>query len=169
MIVARRRYSDDDRAAAVAAVTANNGNVQKTANELGLPHQTLVNWVKCTRRPEATIMSVARKLTLAEALEEVAWKLLDSLPDKIDGSSLSMTAVAMGIAIDKARLLRGEPTAILEDRGAGKKANAFRALYVEVTSERTAVVVAGDDPPQPLPQGQAPDQTSIGLPGPDVP
>lgn len=41
----RRRYSDSERAEALAALAANAGNRAKTARQLGIPRQTLAEWV----------------------------------------------------------------------------------------------------------------------------
>jgi transposase-like protein len=57
----KRRYSDQDRAAAVAAVTANGGNIQRTARQLGIPETSLRQWVKAERHPEAAQMSVEKE------------------------------------------------------------------------------------------------------------
>lgn len=44
-----RTYSAEDREMALAALAANGGNIKRTAQELGMPQQTLRNWK--TRRP----------------------------------------------------------------------------------------------------------------------
>lgn len=113
-MAAKRRYSDSERATALAALAANGGNLDRTAKALGIPFTTLKQWADGTRHPEASQMSEQKKEDMAAALEEVAWKLLRSLESKIDTAPLSQAATSMGIAIDKARLLRGEPTTISE-------------------------------------------------------
>jgi transposase-like protein len=110
--VARRRYTDEQRASALAALEANAGDVRKTARELNIPEATLRQWKHGLRHPESVQMSAAQKPPLAEALREVARQLLESIPGKIGESSLSQVAVAMGIAVDKAQLLEGKPTGI---------------------------------------------------------
>jgi len=52
--------------------------------------------------------------SLAETFERVANLLVERIPGFIDSdkTTLSMVATAAGIAIDKARLLRNEPTSI---------------------------------------------------------
>jgi transposase-like protein len=110
--VAKRSYTDEQRASALAALEANAGDVRKTARELGIPEATLRLWKQGKRHPEAAAMCAAKKAPLAEALREVARQLLESIPSKIDESSLSQVAVAMGIAVDKAQLLDGKPTGI---------------------------------------------------------
>lgn len=111
----RRRYSDEERANAVAALAANAGNVSRTAAQLGIPAKTLENWAKGSAHPEAADNGEQKKAGMAAALDEIAWKLLGAIEGKIGDASLSHTATAMGIAIDKARLLRGEPTKLPDD------------------------------------------------------
>jgi transposase-like protein len=110
--MAKRRYSDEERAACLAALTANGGNLTKTAEQVGVPRKTLEHWVKCERHPEAAKMGELKRGPMADAVELVAWKLLDDLgrPEKIDAATLNQVATAFGIAVDKARLLRGLST-----------------------------------------------------------
>jgi hypothetical protein len=51
---------------------------------------------------------------MADALVELAWKLLKvaSAPEKAEKASLSQVMVAIGISIDKAQLLKSLPTKI---------------------------------------------------------
>jgi transposase-like protein len=112
----RRRYTDDDRANALAALAANGGNVKRTAEQLGIPLQTLHSWASGARHPEASTSAEPKKGPMADRLEEIAWQLLEAIPGKIANAPLSQVATGMGIAIDKARLLRGEPTQIAETR-----------------------------------------------------
>jgi transposase-like protein len=113
---ARRRYSDEDRANALAALAANAGNVLLTAEQLGIPECTLRQWATGRRHPEARQMSEEKKAPLADRLEQIAHDLLDDLadPDRRRASSLKETATALGIALDKMQLLRGRATAITQ-------------------------------------------------------
>lgn len=42
----QRRYSDEDRALVLATLTANNGNVLRTARDTNIPENTVRNWKK---------------------------------------------------------------------------------------------------------------------------
>src|SRR4051812_11842827 len=42
--MARRRYSDEERAATLAALAANDGNLTRTAQQAGVPITTLLRW-----------------------------------------------------------------------------------------------------------------------------
>lgn len=129
-----RRYESDEQAAALAVLAVNGGNVSKTARELGIPRMTLRDWAAARKLwPSVDAERVEdAKRDLAEALERVAWQLLDAIPGKIEAASLAQVATGMGIAIDKARLIRGEPTVVSEDVTAARDAlNRKLALLAE--------------------------------------
>jgi transposase-like protein len=165
----KRRYSDEDRAAAVAAVTANGGNVQRTARQLGIPETSLRQWVKAERHPEAAQMSVEKRGTLADEMERVVWKLVEGIndPEKVKAAPVQQLATAAGILVDKIRLLRGEPTAIDEHRDDDRLAE-YRRRYLAAHGDHAAVDDAPDGAGQqvhpPRPHG-APDS----VPGTGVP
>jgi transposase-like protein len=122
-----RSYSEDDRAAALAALLANGGNLKRTARDTGVPESTLRKWSRsvppaggaqeCAQKSAVSAEAVGRAgVSLAEKLDGLAHKLADAMPDKIPDATLSQTAVSLGVAIDKARLLRGEATSINDTR-----------------------------------------------------
>lgn len=113
--MARRRYSDEERAATLAALHANAGNVRRTARQVGVAEATVRHWAQGTRHPEGAKMGAQKRGAMAAALECVAWKLVDALdrpPEALAAAPLNQIATALGIALDKMRLLRGQPTAI---------------------------------------------------------
>lgn len=114
VVAVKRRYSDEQRANALVALAANGNHYERTARQLGIPDATLRHWARMDRHPEAATMADEKKPDMATALDVVAWKLLDAIESKIGAAPLNQTAVAMGIAIDKARLLRGQPTEITD-------------------------------------------------------
>jgi hypothetical protein len=108
----QREYSDVERANGLAALAANGGNVAMTARQLGVPRQTLQRWIKPTDNEHVLRLRHEKKRDMADELERVAWLIIDSLPSKIKKAPLSQASTSMGIAIDKFRLLRNEPTSI---------------------------------------------------------
>jgi transposase-like protein len=111
----KRQYTEAEKATALAALAANDGNVKRTARELGIPGPTLDDW----RRGEGITVGVLEKQTTrAEALdtlfERVARLYLgQALRTEIVARSSGRDAVgAAAIALDKLRLLRGEATQI---------------------------------------------------------
>lgn len=151
-VAVKRRYSDEERANALAALAANNNCIRGTAAKLGIPFATLAKWANGTRHPEAIIDGHEKKLDMATALENVAWKLLDAIPDKIAKAPLNQTATAMGIAIDKARLLRGQPTQITQHDLAQLTDDELDRRIKEAEA-RLVTLEAGES----VPSGTAPD------------
>lgn len=117
--MARRAYSDRQRAEAVAAVVANEGNVNLTARMLGIPQKTLDQWVKGTRaqNDETPSLIEAAKGDLADTCEQKVWLLIGGLTeDKIEKAPVAQLTTGIGTLIDKMRLLREQPTGIHEQR-----------------------------------------------------
>ena len=109
----QRRYSDQERAEALAALAANNGNLSHTARQLGIPRATLEAWAKQKRHAEAAENVAPEKEALADRLEILAGKLLDGVTEeKIAVSGPKELLTSLGIAVDKMQLLRGQPTSI---------------------------------------------------------
>jgi len=107
--VARRRYSDDDRATALLALEANGGNVSRTAREMGIPKATLIDW---TKQPDRTDIRPEKRDDLVVRLRDLQSKLLDEALKRIDGAPLNQLMTSFGIAVDKSQLLEGRPTEI---------------------------------------------------------
>jgi transposase len=101
-----RRYSDDYRATALAALDANGGNVARTARQLAIPRKSLEGWARGPVAAEVASFRHQKKEALADALEAVARRLLDALLGKVKEASLLQLAIALGICVDKMLLLR---------------------------------------------------------------
>src|SRR5262245_27687368 len=109
----RRRYSDHEKAEALAMLAANAGNVARTARQVHVPRQTLQEWAAGRGlSPAVPELRHEKKAALADRLEDLAHRLLDLMPDKIGAANLQHCAVALGIAIDKLLRLRGQPAGI---------------------------------------------------------
>lgn len=112
----KRRYTDAQRAEAILATQANKGDTAKTAKQLGIPERTLRHWFTEDYHP-VTAKEVARiaeekREPMAEALDRLAWKLLDNLEETYQAAPFHHKATAFGISFDKARILRDQPTDI---------------------------------------------------------
>jgi len=123
----KARYSDGDRVNALAVLTANAGNIRKTAETLGIPRTTLKHWSRGTRHPEAIPAAVIVKANLADQLEALAVKLIGVASQKADQLNAKDAVIAAAVAVDKMRLLRGEATAAVETRG--DRMAIFRERY----------------------------------------
>lgn len=109
----KRRYSDEEKAQALAILDACGGDVSKAARQAGVPRKTLGEWAN--GRAVVSVVAEIRqekKAELSERLAEVAHKLVDAIPGKVSDATLQQVATSLGITIDKMQLLKGEPTAI---------------------------------------------------------
>ncbi len=61
MARARRHYSEEERASALAALAANGGNIKRTASPLGISEKTLNNWAKGIRHSESAKVGDQKK------------------------------------------------------------------------------------------------------------
>ncbi len=114
----RRRYSDEERAAALAALKANGGNLELTSRQAGVPRNTLRRWAE---HPEHAASSQVRQ----EKMEELS-VLFDRVARVYIGRALTDEAVsdtrgkdaviAAATATDKKQLLGGKPTLISDQR-----------------------------------------------------
>lgn len=131
--MARTHYSDEQKAEALAALAANDGNVSKTAQQLGIGRTTLQQW-KTRGVPEVvTQLSHEKSGDLADRMEALAHALLGDLEDPARRiGKVNEVTTSIGIAIDKARLLRGESTSISEQR------QDRRTLYARITPDSRA-------------------------------
>ncbi len=141
----RRQYTDEDREAALAALAANDGNVLRTAKDLGIPVKTLRNWAKGRCHPELTTelaqMGQQKKETLAIALRDVAWQLAKAMPQKIGSATLLQCATSLGIAIDKMQLLEGKATSIAGTERLSDEQRAARLQELAANARRRRLAV----------------------------
>lgn len=110
--VLRSKYSDAERVAALCVLDGNGGNVHKTALEMEIPVQTLLGWAKKKHRSYLHLLKNGMKGNMANAFEEVAWLCLGQSAGRVESAPLNQLMVSAGIAVDKMRLLREQPTAI---------------------------------------------------------
>lgn len=132
------RYSDAQRATALAALDANGGDRTHTARQLGIPESTLRSWDSGRRRdiPAIAELRAQKKADLATELETVAYQLAAAMPGKIEGASLQQLATSLGIAIDKVQLLKGQPTSITAAMGLSERERAERVVTLLETARQ---------------------------------
>ncbi len=157
--MAQRRYTDEERAACLASLAANGGNVKKTARECGVPRQTLQRWIEAVaqgaahcaapqKRPMAErvseIMPAARR-SLEEELERFARRGVRHALGCVKDLNAKDTMIAVGVAIDKALLLRGVPPPSQDEE-------PVREFVVDTIEEAAGILrlaEAGSLPPRP--------------------
>jgi hypothetical protein len=110
--VAKRTYSDEEKASALAGLAANGGNVLLTARQAGVPRTTLRKWADGVIHPSVAQMGHEKREDLAGRLEDLAHRIVDAIPGRLSDADLKQLGVCLGIAVDKMRLLREQPTSI---------------------------------------------------------
>jgi lambda repressor-like predicted transcriptional regulator len=112
--MARKAYSNDEKAEILAALDANGGNLKRTARETGLPINTLRRWRDGQGINEEVIQLRPQKRgILADMYEDEINAIFVTLPTKREEATYQQLATAAGIFTDKMRLLRDLPTEII--------------------------------------------------------
>jgi transposase-like protein len=125
----RTHYSDEQKAEALAVLDGNDGNYARTSRDTGIPRPTLKRWDEKRELYGLNESVQEKKEGLSERLEALAHLGIDALtPERLATAPVRDVATAVGIAIDKARLLRGEPTAINENRQEDVRARILHRL-----------------------------------------
>ena len=136
------KYTEEQRAVALAYHAASGSNLTKTAKDCKIPKSTLHRWLGGAGVNDAVFRKRdIKKGVMADECERLAWKLLGGLDDdrKIEEAAVNTLSVAFGTLVDKMRLLRGEST-----------------QTVNVNDNRTALLekwaaFAADCPPEAVP------------------
>lgn len=112
----RRRYSDSDKANALAALDANGGNLYKTAKHLGLSISTLQSWANISEDKAARLEPLRnrKRKELQEVLRDLAYQITSVIPEKLGEANLQQTSVSLGIVLEKMQLLEGKATERVE-------------------------------------------------------
>lgn len=127
--MARRHYSDADRAAALAVYDSTADQVHRlrdAARQFGVPVTTLRGWIQDRDAAAPAEVRTQEKETLASVYERVAFRAaslqdrvmawLEIQPPEVVAKYLSDLNRSGGTATDKAELLRGRPTQRVESR-----------------------------------------------------
>src|SRR4051812_44811606 len=93
----RRLYSDAERAAALAALDANGGNVKRTARHLSITVKTLSGWAKGRRGTITPEQRTEARKDLLAALEDFALRLVGMDPRTFADLSFKDVCVGLGI------------------------------------------------------------------------
>ena len=120
----RRRYTDEEKAAALETVNLYGGNVAEAARVCGIERETLREWAKGQCVPDKIFADFAAKKAgrATAVVRALNARLADALFDetKIEAARYGELVTAYGVTFDKLRLIDEKPTAITESRNAAE-------------------------------------------------
>lgn len=152
--MARRTYTDRDRALVRASLESNGGKIKQTSRETGVPVMTVSDWKRKWETgglpPEvAEVLPAVREEFVADATR-VRNKALERFEQKVDQDKVlpKDLLVAVGVLTDKVRLVEGKATSRTESIGSGALPVAeVRELFagfargvVEAATKRAEVI-----------------------------
>lgn len=109
----QQRYTAEDIAEALAALTANAGNVRATSLEIGIPAQTIRQWRDGAVSVPSPEVVRDKRAELKSGIERLARKTLrrnlKTVSDETIPLSLRDGAVVLGICVDKLQNLEAGP------------------------------------------------------------
>ncbi len=111
--MARRRYSDRERAEALAMYDAC-GNLTEVSKTLGIPDSTISAWINhgAGLNDDIPDLRSFKKLDLASKLDTIAHQCAGLLPNRLPDANVREIVGAMSQSIEKSQLLKGNPTNI---------------------------------------------------------
>lgn len=147
MVQQRRSFSDNDKAAALAALDANGGNVYRTAKELNVPRSTLQEWANGRVSHDVPELRQQKRQDLHELFLNEIYAIAELMPTKRHEATYSQLATAAGIFTDKVQLLTGKATQRTE--ASAKVEHAIQEDTVEQLSAVLQILndVGAFDPP----------------------
>lgn len=101
-----RKYSDEEKAEALAVLVANGGNLNGTAKQLGINRHTLTYWAQGNVHPAVVEISAIKKDDLRDMWLKVFERCNKALTDeKLEDAPAHVLLIGMGTATDKVRAL----------------------------------------------------------------
>jgi transposase-like protein len=139
--VSRATYNEREKATVFAYLTANGGNIKRTARETNIPISTVRDW-KTTWEKEGVPEDVQNALPsiadeIVDEFTRVRNKGLVELERQLDDGQVKGAALvaAIGMLTDKIRLFRGEATSRTESRQALPEPQQLRELVATFFEE----------------------------------
>ena len=145
----RRNFTEEEKAVALETLNLNGGNLERTAEALGLVRETLRQWSIGHCVSEEVFADFAQKKAgrMTAKLRALADRLADSLAseEKIESARYGELNAAFGTIFDKLRLIDAQPTAITENRTdteQKEKALALLEQYLQALNGDRAQAIA---------------------------
>lgn len=149
--MARRLYSDDDKARGLAALTLHDGNITRASAECGLPQSTLRDWRKEWTRPGGGPPAPVEQKA-AEQLGEFADRATEVRDDALAYLHASLRdakprdlATIVGILDDKIARAKGLASQRIEVSHSGPSPEEMRQMLSGFVAESVAAARARDD------------------------
>ncbi len=143
-----RHHSPETKASALAALILNEGNVLRTATQLGLAESTLRGFVAAAEGEQGESLRRLReqkRTALQEKFERLADEMLDLVERKKDQLSPRDAMICAGIAVDKFRLLGDQPTSISRsDAGSQVKIEERLKVFRDHYESRSVSITVND-------------------------
>ncbi len=158
-VVRTRDYSTAQVQRGLLAVAVANGNARKAAADLAedpegfkVPHRTLYGWkkreatsyeeIRAKLLPRIRAEAAEQHMRLAEHQASVAGKMTERLEQEIDDipardlpGGIRNVTTAAAVHTDKAAVLRGEASVVVEHRDASEVIRALKAKGVIIEGE----------------------------------
>jgi len=109
-----KRYTDAEKAAALAMLDANGGNMLLTAKETRISRTTLQEWRDGRISHDVPDIRQEKRQSLAELFLDEIYAAVGLMPDKRADASYKELATVVGILTDKRQLLLGAATERVE-------------------------------------------------------
>lgn len=114
--MAKRSYSDREKAEALAILDSNGGNLSRTVRETGIPYKTLSDWRDGRKIvDDVAEMREEKKTDLLTLWEGLVEKALNLAPGKIHEAGFDSLIRAAGIGTDKITNLRESEEGGIDD------------------------------------------------------
>jgi hypothetical protein len=122
-------YLDEEKAAALAKLDLNHGNVNKTAGELGIPRKTLAGWAKGSHvKPVVQEIRQKKRQDLATRFENLVHLSIDRQEQLINTADIHTAKSIADGSVANYQLLNGQPTVRTEQGGPGDYSNRVDEL-----------------------------------------
>lgn len=113
--MARRRYTDEERATAVVALEAEGypdktGALTAVSRRMGVPGTTLRRWFKSEQNPPPAEMVHEKKIDLVAAIKAELAEVVAAFSSTRPDADYRALMTAFGILTDKLQLLEGKAT-----------------------------------------------------------
>jgi transposase-like protein len=149
--MARREYTERDKATVFAFLEGNGGNIKRTARESNIPVSTVRDW---KREWEAKGITEAMREVLpaviediADAFESVRNEALLLLQARVKSGDItsSQLVATIGMLTDKLQMIRGNPTKVTEHRVSLPEPNELAALMAGIFQKAVSDVTKRDE------------------------